>query len=316
MTSCCPHGVRVSPTTIGFAAKPLQRIITNMRTHHFVSLLLFLLALNPGPTQAQAPTAPPARAYRVLLVGNDMTYTNNLPALLRAVGTAQGTPIITETFAAPGGTLSDRLDDGHASAALGQNHYDAIVLQEQGGKLAACMAKAQRNAPCTASLRAYRAFANQARTQNAKVLVFSSWGPDRRWNARLGYSARNVAEQVGGSIFNAAGALDSFRKAQPGSNPLPDGQHPNIQASLLLALTLYRDITGNVPTARDLQITAPLLPFNAAVAADRPIEAQPGLAGDGKVTVVPAALIAPLLQALPKARPDGASGDEEEDEEE
>lgn len=44
----------------------------------------------------------------MLLVGNSLTYTNNLPALLRAVGASQGTPIATESYAAPGGTLAER----------------------------------------------------------------------------------------------------------------------------------------------------------------------------------------------------------------
>ena len=118
----------------------------------FLLGLSLLLAPFAG-VQAQDP-AP--KEYRVLLVGNSLTYTNNLPALLRAVGASQGTTIVTETYAAPGGTLDDRLDEGHVAAALRARKFDAIVLQEQGGHLAACMASAQeqRKAPCAASDRA------------------------------------------------------------------------------------------------------------------------------------------------------------------
>ena len=69
----------------------------------------------------------------------------------------------------------------------------------------------------------------------------------------------------------------------------------------MLALVLYRDITGNAPLAKDLRVTAPLLPVNAAVSAASPMESQPGLAGDGKVVLVPASLLAPLVQAIPDA---------------
>lgn len=86
---------------------------------------------------------PAPKAYRVLLVGNSLTYTHNLPALLRAVGASQGATITTEAYAAPGGTLDDRWDEGHVATALRGRTFDAVVLQEQGGHLAACVASLQ-----------------------------------------------------------------------------------------------------------------------------------------------------------------------------
>lgn len=276
----------------------------------FATIALVLFAFFPSPSQAQtAPAAAPAPPqYRVLLVGNSMSYTNNLPAMLRALGAAQGTPIITETYAAPGGTLTERLNDGYATTALAGGHYDVVVLQEQGGNLAACQAKAQRTAPCAASRRAYRAFAEQAQARGAKVLLFASWGPDRKWDGRLMFSIGSVARELDAKLFNAAGALNALRKAQPEAVLFPEPNQPSIQASLMLALALYRDITGNTPTARDLQVRAPLLPFNTDVATNRPLEAQPGLGDGGAVTVVPAALLAPLIQALPPLRSEVEEG--------
>jgi len=273
------------------------------------SLAIVLLALLSAAAAHAQSTDAPAKGYRVLLVGNSLTYTNNLPALLRAVGAAQGTPIVTETWVAPGGTLNERREQGHVSASLRANAFDAVVLQEQGGHLAACMAslQEQRKAPCAASLRAYSEFAELAREKGAKVLLFASWGPDERWDGRLGRSTRMIAEKTTADVFDAAAALQALRKAQPGASVSPDGTHPSTQASLMLALALYRDISGRAPEARELRVAAPLLPVNAAVTADRPMEAQPGIAGDGKVTVVPASLIEPLVKALPDpaaARPD------------
>lgn len=270
------------------------------------TLALSLLAFAASPARAQTPAnpaSPAAREYRVMLVGNGMLYANNLPAMLRAIGDAQGTPILTETYASPGGKLSERLADGHASAALERARFDAIVLQEQGGNLAVCMAgaSASRKAPCAASKHAYASFAEQA--DGAKPLVFATWGPDRGWDMRLQRSAATIARAVHGKVFSTASLFEAMRKAQPDSDPLPDGKNPSIRASLLLALALYRDITGITPTARDLQIRAPLYPANVAVAADRAMENQPALAGDGKVTVVPAALVAPLIQVLADAKP-------------
>jgi hypothetical protein len=268
------------------------------------SLLLLAACLGcPGLIHAQAGPAAPAREYRVLLVGNSLTYTNNLPALLRAVGASQGTPIITETYAAPGGTLIQRWNEGHVAQALRERKFDVVVLQEQGGHLAACMAGAQqRKAPCAASVRAYSEIARLAQANAAEVLVFATWGPDERWQGKLARSTRLIADRASASVFDAAAVLLALRKAQPGITLFPDGTHPSTQASLALALALYRDITGTTPLATELRVTAPLLPVNAAVASVPALESQPGLAGDGKAILVPASLVAPLVQALPAPR--------------
>ena len=269
-----------------------------------------LVAFQAGAQQstAQPAAAPqagdpagPARSTAVLFVGNSLTYVNNLPALLRAVGDAQGMTISTETYAAPGGKLAERWREGHVAEALRERRFDVVVLQEQGGHLSACMASVeeQRKAPCAASLRAYRDIAKLAGERGARTLLFQTWGPDEKWQARLDRSLGMVAKQASASIFDAAGALEALHKAQPKVVLYPDGTHPSTQASLMLALALYRDITGVAPIARDLRVRAPLLPVNAAVAADAPIESQPGLAGNDAVTLVPASLLSPLLGALP-----------------
>jgi hypothetical protein len=262
--------------------------------HRLCLLLLLWIALD-------APAAGPAREWRVLFVGNSLTYVNNLPALLRALGESQGAAITTETWAAPGGTLADRWRGGHVAEALRTRRFDVVVLQEQGGHLAACMASAQeqRRAPCAASLRAYRDIARLAQEHGARTLLFQTWGPDRKWQDNLDRSLRMVSDRTSAPIFDAAGALEALHEALPETVLYPDGRHPSTQASLMLALALYREVTGATPVARDLRVRAPLLPVNAAVAADAPIESQPGLAGNGAVTLVPAALLAPLLDALP-----------------
>lgn len=275
----------------------------------FRTLLLLaasLLCAATLPAHAQQ-AATPGREYRVLLVGNSLIYTNNLPALLRAVGASQGTPIATESFAAPGGTLIERWNEGHVADALRSRKFDAVVLQEQGGHLAACMAslQEQRKAPCAASLRAYTEVSRLAGEKGASVFVFASWGPDERWQGKLNRSARLIAEKSEATVFDAAAALAALHKAQPGIDLYPDGTHPSTQASLMLALALYRDITGTPPVAKDLRVAAPLLPVNAAVSAASPMESQPGLAGDGKAILVPASLIAPLVKALPEPKASG-----------
>lgn len=134
------------------------------------------------------------------------------------------------------------------------------------------------------------------------MLLFATWGPDDRWQGKLDRSLRLVAEKADAEIFDAAGALHALSKTNPDLRLYPDGTHPTTQASLMLALALYREITGDTPVARDLRVTAPLLPVNAPVSPATALESQPGLAGDGKVIVVPASLLQPLIASLPERK--------------
>lgn len=271
--------------------------------------LLSCIATTAAIAQDNGTPADTPRAWRVMFVGNSLTYVNNLPALLRAVAASQGVSITTESHAAPGGTLAERWREGHVADALRTRKFDIVLLQEQGGHLAACMASAskERTAPCAASLRAYREIAELASKRGARTLLFQTWGPNEGWQARLDRSLQAIATRTSASIFDAAGALQALNEADPDIELFPDGTHPSTQASLMLALALYRDITGTVPVAKDLRVSAPLLPVNAAVSPAAPIESQPGLAGDGKVTVVPAALLAPLIDALPDKQGEDAA---------
>lgn len=264
------------------------------------AVILGLLFSASASVQATPDTPESATEFRVLFIGNSLTYANNLPALFRAVGAGEGSLIHTETFASPGGSLTERLGDGAAMRALQAGHFDAVIIQERGGHLAACMSSAseQRKAPCAASRKAYDAFADAARESGARPILVATWGPDDRWDARLDRSVSIHAKRNGSEVFHAGRALQALRASQPGITLIPDGIHPSTQGALMLALALYRDVTGKLPSARALRITAPLLPVNAAVSPDRPMESQPTLAGDGTVTVVPAALIAPLVDVL------------------
>lgn len=271
-----------------------------MKPRLLASCLAVLAALAPA-AHAQTPAAP-ARSYRVLLVGNSLTYTNNLPALLRAVGASQGVSITTETYAAPGGTVAERWHDGKAAEALRTRPFDAVVLQEIGTRLG-CLASASqsRTAPCAASVQAHEGFTALAIEKGAKPLLFTTWARDDRGQGRINGGMRALAKKTGATVFDAAAAIEALHKAQPDTSPYPDGIHPSTQASLMLAVSLYREITGTAPTAQALRVTAPLLPVNAAVAPDTALESQPAFAGNGKAVVVPASLIEPLVKALPDA---------------
>lgn len=274
-----------------------------MRNRLPLAAVLLALLLCGATTPARAAAAVEAREWRVLFVGNSLTYVNNLPAVLRALGAAQPVPvrIATATYVAPGGTVAERWKDGHAAAALRGAKWDAVVLQERGGLLACVVDAEQRSqAECRASERAHKQFSDLARAGGARTLLLATWGPDQTWQLKLDRAIRQVAARADAEVVPAGSSLRAYAARQPQAATFPDGVHPSLPATLIMAAQLHRAITGSDAQARDVTIDFPLLPANALVKPDGAIEQQPQLAGDGKRLLLKAEAIAPLLQA---ARP-------------
>lgn len=265
----------------------------------------------PGVAGTPAPGQP---EMRVLLVGNSLVYTNNLPGLLRALAAAQpgGPRIVTETYAAPGGTLAERWNDGEASAALAAGRWDAIVLQERGGLLA-CMVdrEGRQQSDCRDSERAHREFAGLAASRGARTLLLATWGPDATWQLKLDRATRLLASRIApedarATVVPAGSTLRLFATRHSEAETFPDGTHPSTQASLIMAAQLYHTLTGRDAQAADIAIDFPLLPVNARVEPDTALERQAPIAGDGRTLVIQTATVAPLLRAASADLPAGS----------
>lgn len=261
----------------------------------FLLLSLILCSVVARATEPAA-AAPVPREWRVLFVGNSLVYVNNLPATLRAL--AAPVRITTATFVAPGGTVAERWKDGHAAAALRNRKWDAIVLQERGGLLA-CMVDAEQRSQgeCRASERAHKQFAELARAQGARPLLLATWGPDELWQLKLDRAIKQLAARTSAEVIPAGSILRAYAARHPQTPTFPDKVHPNLPATLIMAAQLYRAITGDDAQAGDVTIDFPLLPANALIKADAPMEGQPQLAGNGKRIVVKADAMAMLLEA-------------------
>lgn len=262
-------------------------------------LATLFLACMALPLSAQdAPQAP--RTLRVLFVGNSLVYVNNLPAVLRAVAGAQPVPVVidTQTFVAPGGTVAERWKDGHAAAALASGHWDFVVLQERGGLLACMVDPDQRtSADCRASDAAHRAFARAAKTAGARVLLMSTWGPDKAWQGRLDRAAQQLAGRLHADVVPAGPTLRAYAAQHGEDATFPDKLHPSLAATLVMAAQFHRATVGTLPRPTDVTLDFALLPVRAAVSPESPIESQPQLRGDGHKVLVKADAMQALIEA-------------------
>ncbi|MEO5566627.1 MAG: hypothetical protein ABIR05_08285 [Luteimonas sp.] len=273
-----------------------------------------LLLLCATSVQAQEP-AP----LRVMFIGNSLTYVNNLPRLVSALAASQPGKrgITTSSWVAPDGSLDARWDDGHAAAALAAGHWDAVVLQERSGTLICMAAPAiKRPAACRVSESAHHNFAKLAAAHGTRVLLLSTWvkpgvrqvrrrGPDPQ--SRLDAATQSLAERLradGAQVDVVPTGRTLHDWAASRDDPavvFPDGGHPGVTASLVMAAQLYRSITGEAPQAHDVIVTFPMLPSNAMVKPNVPLEEQAQIAGDGSVVVIKAEAVEPYLKVAAEA---------------
>ncbi len=79
--------------------------------------------LNPNHTVS-------AHDVTILFIGNSLTYTNNLPKLVKKVAKQKGVTIKTKMIAIPDYALIDHWNDGEVQKDFANHHYDFVVIQQ------------------------------------------------------------------------------------------------------------------------------------------------------------------------------------------
>ena len=259
----------------------------------FAIALLMIIAT----TGAQA-----GEGARLLVVGNSLSYVNHMPALFNAMVDAQpgGLRWQADLVGVAGGSLAYRWNEKFVATEIARGRWQALVLQERGGTLA-CLATPQgrEEGTCSASLAAHKHFIELAEKHNVRVIVLGTWGPDSIWQGKLSRGLKRVVAGTEAEALDVGPLLRDYGKAHPQTPMTTDAiLHPSLDASLLVAAALYRQLTGAAPQAVAFETTAPMLPGLADLKPDKLLSQQAQLAGDGRVTKVEAARMAPLVAAV------------------
>ncbi|MGH7327285.1 MAG: hypothetical protein ACREJX_02935, partial [Polyangiaceae bacterium] len=108
-----------------------------------------------------------ASGVHVLYIGNSFTFVNDLPALVRSLGEADGQDLAYTTHALPSANLEQHAKDSDLDDLLA-SHWSFVVFQEQSQR------------PCYANLRsksetALAALVPKAREHQSEPLLFATW---------------------------------------------------------------------------------------------------------------------------------------------
>jgi len=209
-----------------------------------------LLALIPLLSCAASTEPSGADAdIRVLFLGNSLTYVNDLPGMVRAIGAADGVKIHTKMLAHPDWGLQDHWEQGDAIKEIGSGKWDVVVMQQGPSSLE------ESRVDLVGWAKKLGSYAVAHHTCPAMYMVW----PDAAHNASFDavYAHYKEAADSAGGQFIPAG--EAWLRAWDGSPSLAfygsDGFHPTPLGTYLAALVVYGGVTGRSPAGNSASIS-------------------------------------------------------------
>ena len=68
--------------------------------------------------------------YKILFIGNSLTYTNNLPNLIKKSAKLKGIVIDTKMIAFPNYAIEDHWNDGQVQKLIASKDFDYVIIQQ------------------------------------------------------------------------------------------------------------------------------------------------------------------------------------------
>ena len=202
-------------------------------------MLALLLAVSLGVAPSDAGSE---SARRILFIGNSLTYTNDLPAIVSALAIAAGNPKpVTRDVVFGGASLEDHWRRGQARAAIAEGGSDFVVLQQGPSALPELRLLLLQYA---------RLFAAEIRKIGATPVLYMVWPSKSRPEdfPSVIESYRQAAREGGGILCPVGEAWQIAWVKDPRLGlSSDDGLHPRPAGSFLAALVIYSVLFGETP---------------------------------------------------------------------
>ena len=202
-----------------------------------LTLLLAIGSCN-GSSASLDPSTP--GSYRVLFIGNSLTYVNDLPGTLSQLAASVDDTISVESVARPNFALIDHVNgQSEAVQVIRNGGWNFVVLQEGPSSL-----PINRDTLVLAT----RSLDQDIRAVGARTALYMVWPERERLNAfdavRDAYQL--AAKEVGGIFLPAGEAWRTAWAVDPGLALYgPDNFHPSALGTYLAALVIYEGLTGH-----------------------------------------------------------------------
>ncbi len=195
------------------------------------TFVAFLAVLAPVASEARSESA--AAPLHVLFVGNSLTTTNDLPAMVTALAQAGRRELEVGTVTFDGFSLEDHWNHGAVRQAFASRSWDVAVMQQGPSALP----ESQVN------LRDYATrLAEEARAAGVRPALLTVWPESYRRTALSDVivSYRGAAQASGSELFPAGEAWHVAWQCNSRFGLYgPDGFHPSRVGTYTAALVVY-----------------------------------------------------------------------------
>jgi hypothetical protein len=231
---------------------------SRMRRVLIVAVVVAVTSCGSSPTASSA-TEPaagtPTAGGGILFIGNSLTTTNDLPAMIeRLARESGGSPLVTRTVAEGGFSLEDHWNRGVAQRVIAAGGWSVVVLQQGPSALPESQA----------NLREYaQRFDAEIRRVGARPALYMVWPESERAAVfdDVVASYRRAAEAVNGLLYPVGEAWRiAWRRDSRIALYGPDGFHPSPAGTYLAALVIYQQISGR----STIGLPSPLSSLDAA----------------------------------------------------
>mgnify|MGYP003579082541 FL=1 len=179
------------------------------------------------------------KELKVLFVGNSLTYTNDLPGLVKEIALQDGISMMFKSYSKPDYSLADHWNEGLVQRELRtKNGYDFAVFQQGPSAMQESLELLTEYA---------MKFAALARRADATPALYMVWPSAQRSFDLAGViHAYSTAAEKSSSLLCPAGLAWKYAWEGDPALPLygPDRFHPGKAGSLLAALSIYGALTG------------------------------------------------------------------------
>lgn len=200
-------------------------------------ILTLAIAMISVAATARAETAP----LRVLFLGNSLTYVNDLPQMVEALGAHGARRIETGMIAGPNYGLEDLWGEQRVHGSIRSGHWDVVVMQQGPSALP----ESRANLVAWA-----KKFAELIREHGAEPALYMVWpSSDRAFDRqRVAESYRVAARECRCRLLPAGEAWQAaWKKSGRLSLYGADGFHPSSDGTFLAAVVIWSALTGESP---------------------------------------------------------------------
>jgi len=205
---------------------------------------------------------------RVLFVGCSLTYSNDMPTLVRDLAQSAGEKLAVAQATRGGATLADHWKHGGALREIKAGGWDVVVLQQGPSSTP----ENRQN------LRQWtRRFAEPIRKAGARPALYMVWPTLNRFAFfdQVRDSYRLAAEDVDGMFFPAGEAWRAVLRRDPKVTLYKrDGLHPSPAGSLTVALSIFGILYGRSPVGLPPRAFAKVPPALAPLLQEAAAEAN------------------------------------------